>query len=263
MAMQVKPKIDKEISALLPELTDEEFDKLVENIKADGQREPGIVWTSKDGDVLLDGHNRLKATEKLKVPFKAIKKKFPDRDAAIQWVFDNQFGRRNMTKEKRDEVIRMRVAYLAEAKIRAAAEAKVENGVHKERGQNDHAPARGPGSVNIYKEVAEEAGVSAKTVQRAVEDAKTFCKRCIRVGPVKDCPYCAKMQEKRPKKKRKSGTVLVDWKKFEAAMGVVIRFEDDIRRHYKTKVSPGELNKYGATTKTLYDFFKKWKKELP
>lgn len=48
--------IDKEFENLLPPLSEEDYKGLEESIKADGCRDPLVVW----GDTLVDGHNRYK-----------------------------------------------------------------------------------------------------------------------------------------------------------------------------------------------------------
>ena len=47
-------KIDKEISGLVPKLSEGEYKQLEANIIKEGCRDPLVLWQS----ILLDGHNR-------------------------------------------------------------------------------------------------------------------------------------------------------------------------------------------------------------
>jgi hypothetical protein len=91
---------DEEFRALIPPLSDEEFNQLEENIMTEGIRDPLVVWERDDGDViLLDGHNRWKiSTQHGGIPFNIVKKHFGSREEALIWVIDNQLGRRNLPK---------------------------------------------------------------------------------------------------------------------------------------------------------------------
>lgn len=86
-------RVDKELQALIPPLSIEEKAQLEANLKAEGCREPIIVW---DG-VIIDGHNRYEICTRLKIEFKISERTFESRDAAKVWMIDNQKGRRNLT----------------------------------------------------------------------------------------------------------------------------------------------------------------------
>lgn len=86
-------RVDKELQALIPPLSIEEKSQLEANLKAEGCREPIIVW---DG-VIIDGHNRYEICTRLNLDFKISERTFESRDAAKVWMIDNQKGRRNLT----------------------------------------------------------------------------------------------------------------------------------------------------------------------
>ncbi len=96
--------IDPEFRALIPPLTPEEFAQLEENIKRDGCRDPLVVWN----DTLVDGHNRYAICNRLPAPFTTTQVVFKDRTAAKIWIIDNQFGRRNLQKFVRAELLMAR-----------------------------------------------------------------------------------------------------------------------------------------------------------
>lgn len=91
-------KIDKEFEALIPPLSSDEFQQLEANIMKDGIRDPLVVWPQDDGtDILVDGHNRWKISARHSgIRFELVKMKFADRYEAIEWIANNQLGRRNL-----------------------------------------------------------------------------------------------------------------------------------------------------------------------
>src|SRR5689334_20469111 len=62
--------IDDEIRALIPPLTTDERTQLMENLQAEGCRDPLVVW--KGHGVLLDGHNRRDICTELGIPFQVV-----------------------------------------------------------------------------------------------------------------------------------------------------------------------------------------------
>lgn len=92
------------LQAYIDPLTDEEFRLLEESILAEGVRDPLVVW--REENVLVDGHNRKAICDRHGLPYCVVYRSFADIDAAKAWMDLNQLGRRNLTKEKRDEMIR-------------------------------------------------------------------------------------------------------------------------------------------------------------
>ncbi len=52
--------IDSEFAALIPPLTDDEFNRLEQSILAEGCRDALVLW----GNILIDGHNRYRICTK-------------------------------------------------------------------------------------------------------------------------------------------------------------------------------------------------------
>ena len=94
---------DPEFKALIPPLTEDEYEQLEANCIMEGIRDPLVVWKKADGSlILLDGHNRMKiSAEHGGIPFQVVEKTFESREEAIVWVSDNQLGRRNISKYDR------------------------------------------------------------------------------------------------------------------------------------------------------------------
>lgn len=94
-------KIDPEFKQLMPPLTTEEFNQLEENIAKEGCRDALITWNG----ILLDGHNRFNICTRKGIGYSTVEIDLPDRDAAIEWIINNQLGRRNITNEQRSYLI--------------------------------------------------------------------------------------------------------------------------------------------------------------
>lgn len=92
-------KIDPEFRDKIPQMTDEEFQQLEQNIvKAGRVLVPLVVW----GDTIVDGHNRYKIIQKHpEVKWETQSIEFSDRYEAIVWICKNQLGRRNLTEEQK------------------------------------------------------------------------------------------------------------------------------------------------------------------
>lgn len=86
--------IDPEFKSLLVPLTTEEKALLAESLRREGCRDPLTVWAGEN--VVLDGHARLKLCRELGIPFSLRQIDLPDRQAAREWVWQNQTGRRNL-----------------------------------------------------------------------------------------------------------------------------------------------------------------------
>jgi ParB-like chromosome segregation protein Spo0J len=273
MARRVlRPKIDPEISTLFGEPCPEEYAQLKANLERDGQQEKAIVW--KEKGILLDGHCRLQACEELGIPFGCKVLSFDTREEAIEWVFHNQFGRRNLTKDKRNELLAARVEYLKKAKAKDEPTGKQGD---KWCHSDTTSPHGDPGTGDVLDQVATENKVSRSTVVRAVHELKSkFCERCQRVGARPGCVDCKKAREDaktaqavrtllaKPKSKRskKSGSVKIAWDQLERNhIGPVVRLMDDVKQHYKDKINEADVKDYYEACSTIERLFNLWRKQ--
>jgi hypothetical protein len=112
--------IDPEIQSLIPLLTAEERAQLEANLRAEGCRDPLVVWPQDDGPpVLVDGHNRYAICRQYGLPFRIVEAQgISTRDDAIIWIVRNQLGRRNLTDFQRIELAE-RLRPLLEARAKA------------------------------------------------------------------------------------------------------------------------------------------------
>ena len=99
-------KIDAEFKALIPALTQEEFEQLEKNILEEGIREPIITWWhEQEEQIIIDGHNRYEIATKHNIPYKTVLKEFDRREQVIEWMILNQFGRRNLSAYQRSLLV--------------------------------------------------------------------------------------------------------------------------------------------------------------
>lgn len=163
--------IDKEFQTLIPPLTDDEYRLLEESILAEGCRDALITWHG----VLIDGHNRYKICEKYGLPYCITETDFESRDAVIEWIIKNQFGRRNLPLYER--------ARLALRLKPVIAERAKENQVRTAENRVSQISAKQ--AVDTRQEIAKAAGVSHDTiakVEKIEANASEETKEALRRG---------------------------------------------------------------------------------
>jgi hypothetical protein len=103
--------IYEEFKFLVPPLAPDELHKLELSILAEGCRDPLVLWHKYDGElegdkipeneewILIDGHNRYQICQQKNLDFKVARLEFPDHESAVNWIVNNQLGKRNVTEE--------------------------------------------------------------------------------------------------------------------------------------------------------------------
>lgn len=161
--------IDPEFEKLLPPLDPDSLEALDASIESEGPRDPIIVWANHN-NTILDGHNRYKLCLKHEKPFRTIAYTFESRAEALDWIWANQKGRRNMTPEAM-KLIRGAM-YEAEKAVAPGAQA---GNKHASKNIGDKVtPMNSGGSAS--ERVAKKTGVSAKTVKRDAQFKAAFDK---------------------------------------------------------------------------------------
>jgi hypothetical protein len=94
-------RIDEEFKGLMPPLVEDEYKLLEESLKAEGCREPIILWHG----VIIDGYHRYEICQKNDIKFKTISKTFDNKDQVKLWIIKNQLGRRNLTDYDRGRLV--------------------------------------------------------------------------------------------------------------------------------------------------------------
>jgi len=230
-AMQRGFRLDAEIQALLPQREPDERERLKLLIRRDRYVDDLVVLDVQGGDRILgDGHGRLEIAEDEGLNYKIRLVPVKSRQEAVQWVVDNQLGRRNLTDEQR--------AYYRGKKYLNARQAGVVAPVPVFR-LPDQSPPPDPAdrtdARNIADQISEEAGVSIRTIFRDAEFAAALdemegqekeealageagprkevvarvkgtkgilCERCKRVGAVKGCMDCLELRRDKRGKAR-------------------------------------------------------------
>lgn len=149
--------IDPEFKALIPPLSQEEFEQLEANCLRDGIRDNLIVWDNSGDFVLIDGHNRYEIAQKHNLPYNHRRMEFPNREAVIEWIILNQFGRRNLSAYDRSILALKLKPVIAEK----AKEKETERKTTYQKSEKSSLP-----TVNTTKELAKVAGVSHDTIHK-------------------------------------------------------------------------------------------------
>jgi phage N-6-adenine-methyltransferase len=150
-------KIDREFKNLIPQLSSEEYAGLEASLKSEGCRDSIVVWN----DTIIDGHNRHEICTKNNIPFRTHIIDLPDRDAVIDWMYSNQLARRNLTDTMKMVLIGKQYAH------RKKAQGGYHGNQYVAKGQNDPL-------ANTAEKIAQEQGVSEKTVKRAEKLAEAI-----------------------------------------------------------------------------------------
>src|SRR5690606_34026444 len=109
--------IDPEFHALIPTLSEDEYQQLEANIVAKGCRYALVDW--KVHNDLVDGHNRYHICARHNLPYRVEHRDFDSRSDVIVWMIRNQLARRNITPYARGELaLRMKDAIAAKAKAK-------------------------------------------------------------------------------------------------------------------------------------------------
>lgn len=150
--------VDSEFKNLIPPLSPEERQGLESSLLKEGCRDALVLW----GDILIDGHNRYEICTKHNIPYKTVQREFESREAVIEWIILNQFGRRNLPAHERARLALRLKPVIAE-------KAKEQQGERTDICQNSDRS-----SIDTKRELAKLAGVSHDTiakVERIEEEA--------------------------------------------------------------------------------------------
>ena len=146
--------IDPEFAALIPPLTPDEFSGLEKSILEEGCRDALIVW----GNIIVDGHNRFNICSKHNIPYRTEYRDFPNREAAMLWMLQNQLSRRNLNDFQRVEMVRK-----CENAVKAQAKERQLSGLI----QNSSSVPLNSARRDARDELAQMAGVGHSTYEHA------------------------------------------------------------------------------------------------
>jgi hypothetical protein len=155
--------IDNEFQNLIRPLSGEERKELKESLSSCGLLMPLIVWNSDKKTILVDGHNRLSLWKEFngfneEYEFKTQELRFGNRDDAKEWIIKNQLGRRNLSPD--DYTLLVGMLYHQRKKSVSNPDGIGGKSGKIVKGQNGT-------QQSTAEQVAEETGVSPRTVKRA------------------------------------------------------------------------------------------------
>lgn len=160
-------KVDPEFKALGITQTDEERSLLLASLLKDGCRDYLILW--KGHGVIVDGHTREEMCHEHKIPYKTREMPFKDRSEVVNWIIDNQLGRRNVNEEQKSYLRGKR--YLKE-KQPHGGQVPAEKGPETVSDPSDTA-----------ERLAEKFGVSDRTIRNDAKFAEAVDTLAKNVGP--------------------------------------------------------------------------------
>ena len=152
--------IDEEFRILLPQLDEETFRLLEENILEYGCRDPLVLWNG----VLIDGYNRYKICKHHDIPFRTVNMEFDFREEVLIWIISNQVSRRNLTPIQLSHFRGLH--YKADKKLHGSSARFCAS---SPKGQNDPL-----GAGSTATRLGEQYKVSPKTIKRNAKLAETL-----------------------------------------------------------------------------------------
>jgi hypothetical protein len=201
----MKLQINKEFQELIPPLSVEELASLERSIKAEGCRDPVVVWNN----TIVDGHHRYAICTNNNMPFETKEVQGLDTEIDVKlWMINNQFSRRNLPTETRlDLAYRFKEFEVEKANARQLAGAKIDQIDNDDTLAHQWAKVDKEATKGKTLEViAQKAGVSRSTAEQydAIQRKGTKeQKEAIRnhEASIKKV-YTQIQEEKRPKKSK-------------------------------------------------------------
>src|SRR4051812_34551095 len=102
-SVESPPTVDPGFRSLIPASSEQERHVLEASLRAEGCRDALVVW--KNHGILLDGHTRLELCHEHQITYETVEVELVDRDEAMEWIVNNQLGRRNLRPFQRAELV--------------------------------------------------------------------------------------------------------------------------------------------------------------
>jgi len=154
------PHTDPEFKALMPPLTEEEYQQLEQNILSKRKCHDAILlWNG----IIVDGYNRFSICAAHGIEFEMKEMDFASRDDAKIWIIENQLGRRNLNAAQRIELALCKADVLRE---QAKENLSKGGGDRKSPSPKVDSPTD---PIDFQKAIAKEADVGNGTMQRYMQ----------------------------------------------------------------------------------------------
>ena len=158
-------KIDPELRDLLPALTQEEYRGLEKSMVEKGfdKAFPIMEWKG----YIADGHNRYEICKKHNIEPIIGTLAFETKDQVIEWMFDIQLNRRNLTPIQRIAIAERKRDYYEKKARENQSEAGKQFGIGHEKLLTNLSKANSSDTpINVRAKLAETAGVSEGTYSK-------------------------------------------------------------------------------------------------
>ncbi len=177
-------KINPKFRDALPPLTEEALSLLEEAILKEGCRDCILTWN----DYIVDGHNRYQICSKHNKPFSIQTIPYAwelhNEDEVVQWIIDNQLGRRNLSDyEKGAFILKRKERYVEKGKQNMSAGGK---SFSPKKGSSDLANLPNE-KTDAWVEMEKASGVKAanlKKIAKIEESASEELKEKVIAGEV-------------------------------------------------------------------------------
>ena len=247
-------KIDKEFKELIPPLLPEELKGLEESVLKEGVRDKLVIWNK----TVVDGHNRYDIAQRHGLLFQVAEMTFESREDCINWIINNQLGRRNITEQQRMYLRGKR--YENEKKIQGGTGAN--QNTNPQTIQNDQSADFPYPNNTTARKIAKEYGVAPSTIQRDAWYAKgvdvlpTETKQKVFSGEEKvvkqDVHALAKMEptiQKKTIKKIEKGASITE--AVRTTDPKILRAENDKRIRENIQKNQGNVQKTKMTARIM------------
>ena len=186
-------KINPELQAFMPPLSEKEYSDLEQNIVANGCRVPLVVWNG----IIVDGHHRFQICRKHNIPFEIEEQEFADIAEAKVWMYQEQSCRRNMgTVARVIKALELKPILLEKGKANQGHRSDLNILFKKTKGHNTR------------KMIAEMAGTSETMIQKIekiLEVADKDTVDALALGTQKVGPTYSRLFPKRKNDNEKTG----------------------------------------------------------
>ncbi len=167
--------IDPEFKNLLRPLTPEEYEQLEKNLIQDRDFVAITIW--KGHNTIIDGHHSYAIAQKHDIPYTIKEVELPTRSAVVQWMYNLQLGRRNLSEAEKSYYRAKQYESLKQERggdrnKERKNQYTVLNNNSRSKGHSDPLTKSTETSLNTADIVAKKTGVSEKTVKRDSKYAK-------------------------------------------------------------------------------------------
>jgi len=154
-------KENNTFSELVPEMTTQEYDDLVNSIRKQGVRQPIHILSDK---TVLDGRHRVRACKEIGIKeIQALSHELKE-DEAIRFVTDTAVERRNLTSAQKIDIVFRSEDLIAD--LKSVAKERATGSFKGNRYKKVVSGSKEPHTKNVNERIGEMTGTSKATVTR-------------------------------------------------------------------------------------------------